>query len=86
VRKYLHIGDSIVLSCGDIIGIFKKSPENSIFTGWFEKNFAARNISDKNKSFILTGRRSKMLIYYSKISPKRLYKRTHDMETGGING
>jgi hypothetical protein len=86
MNNYLHIGEAIVLNTGDIIGIFGIRPENSGFIEGYNRRFMTRNMSEKNKSFALTGGKSGSMLYFSAISSGRLYKRMHDKDTGGING
>lgn len=81
--KTLHIGGGLVLNCGNIIGIFSDSAANNIFIEVFKNKFSLKNMSEKNKSFILVKKRRDPLIYYSKISSYKLIKRFNKENSGG---
>ncbi len=86
MRRALHIGDGITLSPKEIIGIFKAEAGNGLLMDKFRAGFLARNMSDKNRTFILAGSDKKCLLYFSKISAGRLIKRALNDSSGGLDG
>ncbi|MEI7542003.1 MAG: DUF370 domain-containing protein [bacterium] len=81
--KPLHIGGDLVLNSQDIIGIFSNVESNNMFLESFKSKFRLRNISEKNKSFVLVKKRRDPLIYYSKISAGKLIQRLNMENSGG---
>ena len=79
----LHIGGDLVLSGRDIIGIFSGPRDNEGMIESYKSKFRLKNISEKNRSFILVSRRRNPLVYYSKISADKLIKRFIKENSGG---
>ena len=79
----LHIGGALVINGADIIGIFSGLDANSGFIEEYKSRFRLRNISEKNRSFILVKKRRDPLVYYSKISAEKLIKRLDKANSGG---
>ena len=82
--KSLHIGGDLVLNGSDIIGIFSNPDNNRVFIEAYKSKFRLKNISERNRSFILVRRRRDSLIYYSKISAEKLIKRFIKANSGGV--
>ncbi len=80
----LHIGGDLVLNGSDIIGIFSDPADNSVFLEAYKSKFRLKNLSERNRSFILVRRRRDPLIYYSKISAEKLIKRFIKANSGGV--
>jgi hypothetical protein len=71
----LHIGDNIVLSAGEVLGVFEKKAVSGMFLELLEKNSAVRNRIEDPASSVIVVRSGKVYLYHSKISPGRLIKR-----------
>jgi len=68
----LHIGDNIVLQGRHVAGIFSGISENSALLDKAVREFNARNFSDKAKSFVLYAGKGSNIVYFSRISARRL--------------
>ena len=79
----LHIGGDLVINGADIIGIFSGCADNADFIEIHKSKFRLKNISEKNRSFILTRKKKETLIYYSKTSAEKLIKRLDKANSGG---
>lgn len=84
MTKTLHVGGDLVLNGRDIVGIFSNPAINGGFLEPYKSRFRIKNISEKNRSFILVIKRRDPLIYYSKISAEKLIKRYMKENSGGI--
>lgn len=71
----LHIGESIVLSFSDVIGIFGKNAVKGRALDTLHNSGGARNVSEESVSAVIVIKNKKTVIYYSKISASRLIKR-----------
>jgi len=82
---YLHLGQNVVVSEADIIGVFdldnttgSKITRN--FLGDAEKTGLVINVSEElPRSFILSSKNNENTIYLSQLSPQTLLKRTETM-------
>lgn len=78
---FLHLGENVVVPLHEIIAIFDISSTTGNDTKHFlkiseEDGFIVRINNDKPKSFVLTERNKKCIIYLSPISSVTLIKRT----------
>jgi len=79
---YLHLGQNVVVSEADVIGIFDlDNTTGSVVTRKFlgdaEKSGYVINVSEElPRSFILTGNNKGITVYLSQLSPQTLHKRT----------
>ncbi|TDT50502.1 extracellular matrix regulator RemB [Fonticella tunisiensis] len=78
---FLHLGENVVIPLNEVIAIFDISSTNSIDTRHFlkiaeEEGFIRRITNDEPKSFVLTERNKKSIIYLSPISSVTLGKRS----------
>lgn len=78
---FLHIGEDVEIMARDLVGIFDiQSIKNSKITSEFlkaaeEEDFIFRVSQDEIKSFIVTQKDGKSIIYLSPISSATLQKR-----------
>ena len=85
---FIHMGQNIITSSGDIIGIFdiETSTISNITRGFLsnaQKTGNVINVSEKMpKSFILCGNKEKNKVYISQISTSTLLKRSVLNENG----
>jgi len=83
---YLHLGQSVVVSEADVIGIFDlDNTTGSNITRKFlrdaEKAGFVVNVSEElPRSFIVSGNKNEITVYLSQLSPQTLYKRTGDIK------
>ena len=78
---FLHLGENVVIPLREVIAIFDINSTNSIDTKHFlktaeEEGFIRRITNDAPKSFVLTERNKKSIIYLSPISSVTLGKRS----------
>lgn len=78
---FLHLGENVVIPLREVIAIFDMNSTNSTDTKNFlktaeEEGFIKRITNDEPKSFILTERNKKSIIYLSPISSVTLGKRS----------
>lgn len=78
---FLHLGENVVIPLNEIIAIFDINSTTSMDTRHFlkiaeEEGFIQRITEDEPKSFILTERNKKSIIYLSPISSVTLSKRS----------
>lgn len=78
---FLHLGENVVIPLREVIAIFDMSSTNSMDTKHFlktaeEEGFIRRITNDEPKSFVLTERNKKSIIYLSPISSVTLGKRS----------
>ena len=79
---YLHLGQNVVVSEADVIGIFDLDNTTSShitrkFLGDMEKAGCVKNVSDElPRSFIVSGKGKEFRVYLSQLSPQTLLKRT----------
>lgn len=78
---FLHLGENVVVPLKEVIAIFDINSTTSIDTRHFlkiaeEEGFIKRITEDEPKSFILTERNKKSIIYLSPISSVTLVKRS----------
>lgn len=78
---FLHLGENVVIPLNEIIAIFDINSTTSMDTRHFlkiaeEEGFIQRITKDEPKSFILTERNKKSIIYLSPISSVTLSKRS----------
>jgi len=79
---YLHLGQNVVVSEADVIGIFDlDNTTGSHITRKFlsdaEKAGIVVNVSDElPRSFIVSGKDKDVTVYLSQLSPQTLNKRT----------
>jgi len=82
---YLHLGQNVVVSEADVIGIFDLDNTTSShitrkFLGDAEKAGNVINVSDDlPRSFIVSGRDKKITVHLSQLSPQTLHKRSETM-------
>jgi len=82
---YLHLGQNVVVSEKDVIGIFDlDNTTGSHITRKFlndaEKANSVVNVSDDlPRSFIVSGADKEITVYLSQLSPQTLLKRTETM-------
>ncbi len=88
---FIHLGGSVVVSQGDIIAIFDVDTSGaSVNTKNFLKmseddGFVVKISEDEPKSFVLTEKRKKTIIYLSPISSTTLFKRAKFMDDISIS-
>lgn len=78
---FLHLGENVVIPLKEVIAIFDIESSNHIDTKRFlkiaeEDGFIKRITKDNPKSFVLTERNKKSIIYLSPISSVTLVKRS----------
>jgi hypothetical protein len=78
---FLHLGENVVIPLSEVIAIFDMHSTTSTDTKQFlrtaeEEDFIVRINEDEPKSFILTERNKKSIIYLSPISSITLAKRS----------
>ncbi|GIW48540.1 MAG: DUF370 domain-containing protein [Caloramator sp.] len=78
---FLHLGENVVIPLSEVIAIFDiNSTFNSDTRNFLkiaeEEGFVTRITDDPPKSFVLTERNKKSIIYLSPISSLTLVKRT----------
>ncbi|KRQ85938.1 hypothetical protein ABG79_02242 [Caloramator mitchellensis] len=78
---FLHLGENVVIPLKEVIAIFDITSTSSIDTKSFlkiaeEEGFVKRITNDEPKSFVLTERDKKSIIYLSPISSLTLAKRS----------
>lgn len=78
---FVHLGENVVIPLNEIIAIFDISSTINMDTRQFlriseEEGFVTRIVDDEPKSFVLTERNKKSIIYLSPISSVTLCKRT----------
>ena len=78
---FLHLGENVVIPIREIIAIFDIDSTSNIDTRHFlkiagEEGFIKKISKEKPKSFILTERDKKSIIYLSPISSVTLQKRS----------
>jgi hypothetical protein len=78
---FLHLGENVVIPMREVIAIFDINSTTSMDTKHFlktaeEEGFIMRITKDEPKSFILTERNKKSIIYLSPISSITLAKRS----------
>jgi len=79
---YIHLGQNIVVSEADVIGIFDLDNTTSShitrkFLSSAEKAGLVVNVSEElPKSFIVSGKDNIITVYLSQLSPQTLLKRT----------
>jgi len=78
---FLHIGENVVIPLSEVIAIFDINSTSGTDTRNFlkiaeEEGFVTKITDDPPKSFILTERNKKSIIYLSPISSLTLVKRT----------
>lgn len=71
----LHIGDNIVLSAAEVLGVFEKKAVCGVFLEMLEKNSVVRNRLEDPAASVIVVRQGRAYLYHSKISPGRLIKR-----------
>jgi len=82
---YLHLGQSVVVSETDVIGIFDLDNTTGShitrnFLGDAERAGCVVNVSDElPRSFIVSGKGNDITVYLSQLSPQTLLKRTETM-------
>jgi len=82
---YIHLGQNVVVSEADVIGIFDlDNTTSSYITRKFlrdaEKAGQVVNVSEElPKSFIISGRDNGITVFLSQLSPQTLYKRTETL-------
>lgn len=81
MKNYLHLGSEVVLPSEGIIGIFS-AQANGPFLEAAAKASLLRNNGDVNRSFVVYSLAGKNRVYMSKISSKKLKKRTADPQGG----
>lgn len=79
---FLHLGENVVIPMREVIAIFDINSTTSMDTKHFlktaeEEGFIMRITNDEPKSFILTERNKKSIIYLSPISSITLAKRSN---------
>lgn len=79
---FLHLGENVVIPMREVIAIFDINSTTSMDTKHFlktaeEEGFIVRITNDEPKSFILTERNKKSIIYLSPISSITLAKRSN---------
>ena len=79
----LHIGGDLILNSAEIIGIFSDPGANSAFIDPYKTKFRLKNMSEKNRSFILVKGGAGSLVYYSKISAGKMINRLMKENPGG---
>lgn len=88
---FIHLGGNVVVSQGDIIAIMdletsNTSPNTKNFLKLSEDDgFVVRISEDLPKSFVLTEKKKKTIIYLSPISSMTLFKRAKFIENISIN-
>ncbi|CDF58956.1 extracellular matrix regulator RemB [Thermobrachium celere] len=78
---FLHLGENVVIPLSEVIAIFDVNSTFNSDTRNFlkiaeEEGFVTRITDDPPKSFVLTERNKKSIIYLSPISSVTLVKRT----------
>jgi hypothetical protein len=78
---FLHLGENVVIPISEVIAILDMSSTTNIDTRHFlkiaeEEGFVKKISKDEPKSFILTERNEKSIIYLSPISSITLAKRS----------
>lgn len=78
---FLHLGENVVIPLNEVIAIFDIESTSGIDTRHFlkiaeEEGFVRRITEDDPKSFVLTERNKKSIIYLSPISSVTLVKRS----------
>ncbi|EYE88635.1 hypothetical protein Q428_06655 [Fervidicella metallireducens AeB] len=78
---FLHLGENVVIPLKEVIAIFDINSTTSIDTRQFlktaeEEGFIKRITKDEPKSFVVTEREKKSIIYLSPISSVTLSKRS----------
>lgn len=78
---FLHLGENLVIPLKEVIAIFDIESANGIDTRHFlkiaeEDGFVHRINKEEPKSFVLTERKKKSIIYLSPISSVTLVKRS----------
>ena len=82
---YLHLGQNVVISEAEVIGIFDlDNTTGSHITRKFlndaEKAGSVINVSDElPRSFVVSGKEKELTIYLSQLSPQTLNKRSETM-------
>lgn len=79
---FLHLGENVVIPLSEVIAILDINSTSSMDTRSFlkiaeEEGFVTKITDDPPKSFILTERNKKSIIYLSPISSVTLVKRTN---------
>ena len=83
---YLHLGQSVVVSEADVIGIFDLDNTTGShitrkFLGDAQKAGSVINVSDElPRSFIVSGKDRNITVFLSQLSPQTLLKRTQGRE------
>lgn len=78
---FLHLGENVVIPLSEVIAIFDMNSTTNIDTRHFlktaeEEGFIQKISCDEPKSFVLTERNKKSIIYLSPISSITLAKRS----------
>jgi hypothetical protein len=73
--RNLHIGESIVLPESEVVGVFGNRPENASFLDARREKLELRNFSEKQKSFVVVTREKRTVVFYSKISSRKIIRR-----------
>lgn len=78
---FLHLGENLVIPIKEVIAIFDIESSSNVDTNRFlkiaeEDGFIKRITKDTPKSFVLTERNKKSIIYLSPISSVTLVKRS----------
>lgn len=78
---FLHLGENVVIPLKEVIAIFDIESSSNVDTNRFlkiaeEDGFIKRITKDTPKSFVLTERKKKSIIYLSPISSVTLVKRS----------
>ena len=87
---YLHLGQSVVVSEKDVIGIFDlDNTTGSHITRKFlsdaEKGGCVINVSDElPRSFVVSSNSKEITVYISQLSPQTLLKRSGAMHLTGF--
>jgi len=82
---YLHLGQNVVVSEKDVIGIFDLDNTTGShitrkFLGDAEKAGCVINVSDElPRSFVVSGNKDGIAVYLSQLSPQTLLKRSGAM-------
>jgi len=86
---YLHLGQSVVVSEADVIGVFDLDNTTGShitrkFLGDAEKAGCVVSVSDElPRSFIVSGKNEEITVYLSQLSPQTLLKRTETAHNEG---
>lgn len=78
---FLHLGENVVIPISEVIAIFDMTSTSNMDTRHFlkiagEEGFVRKISNDNPKSFVLTERDKKSIIYLSPISSVTLQKRS----------